>query len=108
MTTFRELQNLVNDAVEQFLADATPVTCEQLGLDPRAHYGEIWVSEDGSELIFKSPSGLLDYYGGFEYVDKSAKKVFGNYVIYDRWSDERIDEHMSNLDGTNVEEEEVE
>ena len=106
LSSFDELSDLVNAAIEVLVAKAKPVTCQMIGLDDRAHYGDAWISEDDDYLIFKNARGSLDYYGGFEYVDARARKDFGDYRVYNRWEDERIEECINRANGVVEEDEE--
>ena len=69
----------------------TEVTAEQLGLDRRAGYC-LMVTEDYI-IVLDSNRSVLDYYGGFEYVDEDCVKQMGSYVFYSR-EDERVAEHL--------------
>ena len=83
-------QQMVLDYV---LKDGREVSGETLGLDPRAlHRG--WVTS-GALVVASNHDSSLQYYGGFEYVEKSARTVVGNYVIYWRDEDERVDGAIS-------------
>lgn len=78
-----QLLNLVQDLEDQLrnqVAGLTYVRADELGLDRRAAY-TIWVDEDVL-IVRKDEDRTLQYYGGFEYVDKDARLEFGNYVIY--------------------------
>ena len=77
----------INEAIEQHGAE---VTGADLGLDPRAlHRGHI---VDDVLIVRKSADRNLQYYGGFEYVEDAARTTIGDYVIYAREGDERINE----------------
>jgi hypothetical protein len=56
------------------------VRAEDLGLDRRAAY-TLWVDEDAI-IVTKNEDRTLQYFGGFEYVDKNARMECGDYVIY--------------------------
>ena len=58
------------------------VGAKDLGLDPRAG-SNIYIDPNGA-LIIKGDRDrrILDYYGGFEYVDKEFITVLGEYTIY--------------------------
>jgi hypothetical protein len=51
-----------------------------LGLDIRAGY-RLWVDAE-SIVIHKSHDGCLQYYGGFEYIEKEYRREVGDYVFY--------------------------
>ena len=78
-----QILNLVQDLDEQVrnqLAGLTYVRADELGLDRRAAY-TVWVDEDVL-IVRKDEDRTLQYYGGFEYVDSSARMECGDYVIY--------------------------
>lgn len=63
----------------------------EAGLDTRAAY-RIWISDEAI-VVRKSDDGRMQYYGGFEYVDKEYRKEMGDWVIYFA-DDERVAEHI--------------
>lgn len=58
---------------------AERVSADRLGLDERC--GMLWVCDEAVVCDTHS-RGRLDYYGGFEYVDKEAVRSVGRYTIY--------------------------
>jgi hypothetical protein len=74
-------------AVREWLNEnAEIVRADVFGLDPRA--GHVWVSE--SAIIVESYSQRsLEYYGGFEYVNKECRTQVGGLIIYYA-DDERV------------------
>jgi hypothetical protein len=56
------------------------VMAEDLGLDRRAGY-RLWIHEQGI-AVPKDSDGSLQYYSGFEYIDKSLRREYGDWVIY--------------------------
>ena len=73
---------------------------DQFGLDERSSYRKIYVDECFSMMIVsKQNDRALQYYGGFEYVDKEHRKEVGSYVIY-LSEDERVQEHLERLENT--------
>lgn len=82
----------INQRVEQFVQDkATAVSAEALGLDRRAGYS-LYVTDD-AVIVSKHDDRTLQYYGGFEYVDKDYRQELGDYVFYLR-DDERVADHL--------------
>lgn len=75
----------VNNLVEDFLDGAVAISREDVikrtSLDPRAFATRIWAGEDFI-AVDKYATGSLDYYGGFEYVNKDEKTTIGSYVFY--------------------------
>ncbi len=58
-----------------------PVRAEQLGLDPRAGYScKLYVLNDG--VVASGDPRNLEYYGGFEYVDREYVTKIGDLTIY--------------------------
>jgi hypothetical protein len=91
-----------NQAIEDYLVNVAEVTGEELGLDPRALYRG-WA--DSEVIVVKSEADRsLQYYGGFEYVDKEARTVIGDYVIYNREYDDRVESALDYLKQTKTEE----
>ena len=90
------LQNDINNMVEDFMSDTMLIEPEAVGLDRRV--GTIFVTPDKSCIIAPLHNqACIEYYGGFEYVDREAKKVIGNYVFY-LATDDRVEDHLSLLE----------
>jgi hypothetical protein len=72
---------------------------EQFRLDERSSYSsKIYVDEYFSMMIVsKRDDRALQYYGGFEYVNKEYRQEAGSYVIYHS-DDERVQEHLDYLE----------
>ena len=69
----------------------------RIGLDPRV--GVIYISKEAIATPVKY-RGLLEYYGGFEYVDKGDIVTIGDYVIYlSSEEDSRVREHIERYYG---------
>jgi len=102
MSDAMELIGKVTAQVEDFLEDegTKQVTAKELGLDPRAAY-KLWATND-CIIVPKSEDRNLQYYGGFEYVDKECRKEVGDYVFYFS-EDSRVAGHLDHL----VDEDEV-
>jgi hypothetical protein len=93
------IENIIYDAtqaIRDFLATdaAKEVNGEQLGLDPNRALWRGWVTSEAL-IIEAQHDNRLRYYGGFEYVDASARQQVGDYVIYMREQDERVDGAIS-------------
>lgn len=55
---------------------------EELGLDRRSGY-QLYIDPDISCIVVrKSNQGALEYYGGFEYIDRENVRPFGGFVVY--------------------------
>jgi hypothetical protein len=76
------------------------VPASDLGLDPRC--GRLFVNDEGI-AVSKDSDRSLQYYGGFEYVDKDYRHELGEFVFYSV-DDDRVREHVE----TFFNEEEVE
>ena len=72
-----DINQMVDDKVN---SDMTEVSASDLGLDNRAGY-RLYVSEDAI-AVQKERDGSLQYYGGFEYVDKEFRREMGDWVFY--------------------------
>lgn len=88
---FYDLQESVDRLVRDYIDTATEVKAEDLGLDRRAAY-RLYITD---ELIAvpKGADGTLQYYGGFEYVDKEYRKEIGDWVFYSI-EDDRVADHL--------------
>jgi hypothetical protein len=86
MSNMYELIENINTQVEERLANDTfnlltnGADIEKAVGDRRAAY-EIWVSED-CVVVKKDHDRTLQYYGGYEYIDKSLRMEVGDYVVY--------------------------
>lgn len=70
------------------------VDAEDIGLDSRASY-QIYVDETHI-AIPKSDDRTMQYYGGFEYVDREYRSEVGDYVFYSA-EDRRVRNHLSRV-----------
>lgn len=89
---FEDLLDSVDRLVRDFMDKATEVTAEDLGLDRRAAY-RLYITDE----VIAVPKGddrVLQYYGGFEYVDKEYRKELGDWVFYSA-EDDRVYRHLS-------------
>ena len=77
----------MSNIAERYISTMDSMSAEQLGLDKRAGY-MLYVNDEAI-AVEKRRDGSLQYYGGFEYIDKELRFDFGDYVIYmiDRYSD---------------------
>lgn len=92
--------NEINAQVEEMIADnATAVPAEQLRLDRRCgtlYVSDHWIAKKASE------AGSLNYYGGFEYINKEYVTTIGNYVFYSVDDDtSRVQNHIDYYMETN-------
>jgi hypothetical protein len=80
MSTFEFLYNIDDKIFDHIKTNMAETNAKKLGLDIRAGY-RLWV-EDNTIVIHKTHDGCLQYYGGFEYVDKAYRREYGDYVFY--------------------------
>ena len=79
--------------VDQRIADSvTPHKAEDAGLDRRC--GMIYLGED---FLATRDRRLLDYYGGFEYVDPECIQQVGGWTLYSA-DDDRVLQAMMTLE----------
>jgi hypothetical protein len=100
--SYHSIYDLIEDTenkTHRFVNDNMDlVPASDLGLDIRC--GRLFVNEDGI-AVGKDQDRSLQYYGGFEYVDKDYRYELGGYVFY-TVDDERVREHVAEF--TNQEE----
>lgn len=82
----------VNDALKTLLQGFDRVRAEEIGLDERSSYGPLWINEDYI-IATEASARQLNYYGGFEYVEKDCVQRVGDYVLYSR-EDSRVNDHI--------------
>lgn len=80
MSKVLELVQDLDDQIRMTVRELPYVPAEELGLDRRAGY-RLWIDEDAI-IVNKNDDRVLQYYGGFEYVDTNARIECGDYVIY--------------------------
>lgn len=96
-----DLLDSVEEKTRRFVNDNMDlVPASDLGLDLRC--GRLFVNEDGI-AVDKDSDRALQYYGGFEYVDKDYRNELGGFVFY-TVDDDRVREHVEQY----YEQEEVE
>lgn len=91
------IDNLVNNFFETKGAELVPP--DMLGLDRRSAQ-MVWVCEDFIAVKL-SNDRTMQYYGGFEYVDKEHRYEYGNFVIYSA-QDGRVEEHIDTYMMNNI------
>lgn len=80
----------IRELAEDITADAELVPAQELGLDYLC--GMVYVGED---FLATTNRRVLDYYGGFEYIDAEFVSVLGNLTIYSiEDSSGRVREHL--------------
>lgn len=84
--TFDELYTKLSDLAEEILDDCTPHSPEAAGLDRRC--GTVYLGEG---FIASRYAPSLDYYGGFEYIDKEHILALPEIKVYSIESDRVAD-----------------
>jgi len=77
------METILDDMQYEFaqkIHDLPYVSADKLGLDPRAGY-KIGVGEDFL-VVDNHYLGSLNYYGGFEYVDSTARYTVLGYTVF--------------------------
>jgi hypothetical protein len=100
--SFEYLLASVDSLVRNFMDKATEVMPEDLGLDRRAAY-RLYITDE----VIAVPKGddrALQYYGGFEYVDKEYRHELGDWVFYSA-EDDRVARHLDRHNEVEEEEE---
>lgn len=83
-----EIDSRVQELLETEFQEVRP---EEIGLDPRSGY-HICINRDYI-VVSKGSRRSLEYYGGFEYVDKEHVIELGDYIFYSA-DDERVQDHL--------------
>ena len=72
----------INHRVAEYVGKLEEVTAEALGLDSRSAY-RLYIDEDRTCIVVsKASDRTLQYYGGFEYIEKEYRKELGDWVFY--------------------------
>lgn len=74
---YTELNQRAQALAQEALATTTEHPAEALGLDRRC--GSVWLGED---FLATDHRQALDYYGGFEYIDKEYITTLGDWTFY--------------------------
>lgn len=91
MQNINDLMEEVEMRVDEIIDHYAEVLPEDLGLDRRSAY-RLYINDDYIACR-NSDRRVLDYYGGFEYVDSGCVFTLGNYTFYSR-DDERVNDHL--------------
>lgn len=94
MSVIDEVNEVVRRHVNSEM-EAILTSNEKIGLDPRC--GVVYVDSE-SIAVDKSCDRALQYYGGFEYVDKDKRVELGDYVFY-LAEDDRVRDHLDRYYG---------
>lgn len=91
--TYDEIYQQLENIKSEIETNWTFVKATELGLDSRCGY--VWVDENRT-AIASDDTRILDYYGGFEYVDKNHILQVGNMKVYSGECD-RVQRHLNNF-----------
>ena len=89
--TLDELHDRMTEIAEEALEGAQSFSATQLGLDQRASWMPMQVTAD-CVAVHASQDGGLQYYGGFEYIDKHNRLECGDWILYFAEDCERVQE----------------
>jgi hypothetical protein len=94
----------IDDRITSYVAEMEEVQAEDLELDRRSAY-RLYVDADRTCIVTnKRDDRTLQYYGGFEYVDKEYRREVGNWVFYFA-EDDRVQGHLDRLSDMSEDEE---
>ena len=94
MFGFDDMMDKVADAVQAYVDTLKETLPEDLGLDRRSAYR---LFTDGQIIaVTKNDDANLQYYGGFEYVDKDYRTEIAGWVFYSA-NDDRVYGHLERL-----------
>jgi hypothetical protein len=93
--TFDAIQDKLNDTNDELLENSHLLKPLALGLDLRSAY-ELHCTADFI-AVNKQWRATLEYYGGFEYVDKDCVLTVGDYTYYFA-TNERVAGHLERFD----------
>jgi hypothetical protein len=98
--TFENLIEGVDAMTERYIArECQQTQASFLGLDHRAGY-TLYVNVDDRVIaVHNRNRGTLDYYGGFEYVEKENVTTIGNYTFYRGDECERVTKCLDHFEG---------
>ena len=91
---YEDLLHDVNVLVDTALTEARQVGANALGLDNRACWSYLKVTEEFIAVPLAQDRSMR-YYGGFEYVNDEHRQQLGEWVFYSVES-RRVREHLSN------------
>lgn len=85
ISSFNQLLEAVEEVVEKLIANCENVRdLSTVGLDNRATYSGLYVDMVDESFVAcrKGDDRVLQYYGGFEYIDKEQRREMGDFVFY--------------------------
>ena len=98
-----DMLDAINEVVERNIHENFDrVTGNDVGLDMRV--GPVYVNRDDRVIASNNQRGL-EYYGGFEYIDKEMVVTVGDWTFY---QGDRVENCFDTLENKECEEEEAE
>lgn len=91
---FNELKDRLDEMAEELRDSATAANPSVFGLGMRVGYRLYITEAQDAILVAKHNDRTLQYYGGFEYVDKDYRLELGAYVLYSA-DDPRVAKHIN-------------
>jgi hypothetical protein len=96
----------VNHALDKLVQQMEQVNPVDIGLDQRSSCGPLYINSEW--IVSTSASaGVLNYYGGFEYVDSHCVLSMGDYVLYSA-EHSRVKRHIRRWETNTLSEQERE
>lgn len=95
------LEQVQHEAAQLIEPSLEEISADDLGIDPRV--GPLYVTKDKDAIVKRGSTRMLEYYGGFEYIDSEDKVEVGNFTFYLE-SSNRVREHLDTLLGVDLEE----
>lgn len=77
-----DVLNKIGVVVDEFIEHMSEVRAESIGLDTRSCRGTLYISDEGI-AIEKNDDRNMQYYGGFDYVDRGYRHEMGDYIFYE-------------------------
>lgn len=96
ITSLYDAQECISEIGETLLKEATLEDSTMLGLDERC--GKLYVGDDFL-AVSVGADRWLQYYGGFEYIEKEYRQQIGDYVFYSVDAD-RVAEAFDHMNGS--------
>ena len=95
-----DVLDAVNRVVDAYVAKMKEARSTEFGLDSRAGYSLHY--DDNCLVTPRREDRSLQYYGGFEYIDKECRREIGDWVVYMRDDNEeecRVAECLNRITG---------
>lgn len=73
-----DLEFMIEEKLTNIKNQMELVKAQDVGLDSRC--GKMFICQDG--ILVEGDTKLIDYYGGFEYINENDKMIIGEYTFY--------------------------